>query len=56
MYLGLGLTYFTADHYKTNFNFQLSALGFRIGKTVAAFAELGFGYKGIIIVGASFQF
>ena len=56
MYSGLGLAYFTADQYTTNFSFQISALGFRVGKTVAAYAELGFGYKGIINFGASFQF
>ena len=56
MYSGLGLAYFTADQYTTNFSFQISALGFRVGKNLAAYAELGFGYKGIVHFGASYQF
>ncbi len=30
------------------FAFQLNALGVRVGKRVAGFAELGFGYDGIL--------
>ena len=37
------------------FNFQLDALGFRFGKTFSVFAELGFGYKGILHGGLSLQ-
>lgn len=37
-------------------NYQVNALGFRVGKKFAAFAELGFGYKGIINTGVSYQF
>jgi hypothetical protein len=37
-------------------NYQVNALGFRVGKKLAAFAELGFGYKGIINTGVSYQF
>lgn len=37
-------------------NYQVNALGFRVGKSFAAFAELGFGYKGIANAGASYQF
>ncbi len=38
------------------FNFQVNALGFRVGKKFAAFSELGFGYKGLLTFGLSFQF
>lgn len=38
------------------FTFHLTALGFRVGKELAAFAELGFGYKGIINAGLLYQF
>lgn len=37
-------------------NYQINALGLRVGKTFAAFAELGFGYKGIINAGLSYRF
>jgi hypothetical protein len=37
------------------FNFQLEALGFRFGKALSVFAEFGFGYKGIVHAGLSFQ-
>lgn len=56
MYSGIGLAYFTTGEYDTNFSFQGTALGFRIGKKLAAYAELGFGYKGIAQIGASYQF
>lgn len=36
-------------------NFQLEALGFRFGKSLAFFTEIGFGYKGILHAGLSFQ-
>ena len=38
------------------FTFQITALGFRVGKKLAVFAELGFGYKGILNGGISYQF
>ena len=38
------------------FTFQITALGFRVGKQLAGFAELGFGYKGIASAGLSYQF
>ncbi len=38
------------------FTGQLTAVGFRVGKTLAGFAELGFGYKGIVNAGLSYQF
>jgi len=37
------------------FNFQLEALGFRLGKAFAFFTEIGFGYKGVIHAGLSLQ-
>lgn len=38
------------------FNFQLNLLGVRVGKSLAGFAELGFGYKGMINAGISYSF
>lgn len=37
-------------------NFQVSLLGIRIGKDLAFFSEIGFGYKGLMNVGFSYQF
>lgn len=37
-------------------NFHVNALGFRFGKKLAAFAEIGIGYKGIANVGISYHF
>ncbi|WP_062060404.1 hypothetical protein [Aquimarina longa] len=70
MYSGLGVAYtnshqkFTSssptyknDTYTINyFNYQLTAIGIRVGKSIAGFAELGFGYKGILNFGVSYQF
>ncbi|MFS4467506.1 hypothetical protein [Maribacter sp. 2210JD10-5] len=39
-----------------HFNFHVNALGIRVGNALAAFAEVGFGYKGIVNVGLSYQF
>ena len=36
--------------------FQVNAIGIRAGKNIAAFLELGFGYKGIINGGLSIKF
>lgn len=67
MYSGLGLGYtFRKDTYnpdigpeQTNninhFNFQLTAVGVRFGKSLGGFMELGFGYKGILNFGLSYQ-
>lgn len=41
---------------KNFINYQLTAAGFRVGNQFAAFAELGFGYKGIANFGMSYQF
>ena len=38
------------------FNFQISAVGFRVGRALAAVVELGVGYKGIANAGISYQF
>jgi hypothetical protein len=38
------------------FNFHLNALGVRVGNKLAGRAEIGFGYKGIINAGISYQF
>ena len=70
MYSGLGVGYsFRKDTYKPNlgedqektynmdhFNFQLTAAGVRFGKSFGGFMELGFGYKGILNFGLSYQF
>ena len=69
MYSGFGLAYtFESAKYKGEvissvgngkdkyFNFQINALGFRYGKNFGVFAELGYGYKGILNLGLSYQF
>ena len=38
------------------FNYKVTALGLRVGKKLAGFLELGFGYKGIVSAGISYQF
>ncbi|MCK5774944.1 MAG: hypothetical protein KAH25_02150 [Bacteroidales bacterium] len=38
------------------FNFQVNAVGFRVGKALAATLELGVGYKGSANLGISYQF
>jgi len=37
-------------------NFQINLLGVRVGRSLAGFAELGYGYKGMINGGVSLQF
>ncbi|MFP4488176.1 MAG: hypothetical protein ACLFN1_02630 [Bacteroidales bacterium] len=47
------------DNYTSSYNhinFQLSPLGLRLGKQIGAFAEIGFGYKGILNIGISGYF
>jgi hypothetical protein len=43
---------------KTNvdFAYQVSALGVEVGQSVCGFAELGFGYQGVIQAGVKFRF
>ncbi len=69
MYSGAGIGYTFSDEEFTsssnannnisdnggNVNFQITALGIRLGDDIAFFAEGGFGYKGIINAGISFQ-
>ncbi len=38
-----------------HFNFQLNPFGIRVGKKLAGFLELGFGYKGVLVLGISYQ-
>ena len=54
--LGLGLLITNGEEDFSPITFNITALGFRVGRTIAAFAELGFGYKGIVNIGASYQF
>jgi hypothetical protein len=37
-------------------NFQITAVGVRLGKSLGGFMELGFGYKGLLNFGLSYQF
>jgi hypothetical protein len=39
-----------------SFAFQVNPIGLRVGKKIGAFAELGFGHKGIATAGISFRF
>lgn len=70
MYSGLGFGYTIGKQkYNSNsssdpdyndnvdlYNFQIIALGVRAGKSFGGFAELGFGYKGLLNLGISYQF
>ncbi|MCF8236213.1 MAG: hypothetical protein K9G67_14550 [Bacteroidales bacterium] len=38
---------------QTHFNFQINFLGLRVGNAFGAYAELGYGYKGIVNAGIS---
>lgn len=70
-FLGLGCSVHTEkyDHFapntvdssrfnrtRTGFNFQYVPLGLSFGGRLAAFVELGFGYKGLVNAGLSFRF
>lgn len=46
----------TFDENYTSFAFQVNPIGLRVGQRFAGFAELGFGFKGIINIGASMRF
>ena len=48
----------TSDPYKTYayHTFQVSPIGVRLGKKIGIFAEIGYGYKGIINMGISAKF
>ncbi|MDR1585250.1 MAG: hypothetical protein LBS07_03620 [Prevotellaceae bacterium] len=64
--IGAGLTLYREKYevpsksaeinYKTHFNFQFSPIGIKFGNSVGAFAELGFGYKGVIHAGVFASF
>ena len=38
------------------FTFQVTPFGIRVGKKLSGFAEIGYGYKGIMRLGASYKF
>lgn len=40
----------------TDFAFQVNPAGIRVGKKLGAFAEVGFGYRGIISAGLNYKF
>lgn len=44
------------SHNSTAFAFQVNPVGLRVGKKIGAFAELGYGFKGIATAGISFRF
>ncbi len=46
----------TEDSSDSFLNFQVNAVGFRVGKTLAATLELGLGYNGLVNLGVSYQF
>lgn len=69
LYSGLGLGYTIAKGTITyddkspdtkqdfsHINYQITAVGFRVGKDLAGVAEVGFGYKGIANIGVSYRF
>jgi hypothetical protein len=58
-YISTKQTYVTGDDATDNsfaFAFQVTPIGLRVGKTFGGFAELGFGYKGLINVGIDYRF
>ena len=50
------LTGITADNSIPYFNFQITPIGLKFGKTFGAYTELGIGYKGIINAGLFYRF
>ncbi len=62
--LGAGVTVLQSKDYEdrsndksaVHFNLQVTPLGIEYGGNVKGFAELGFGYKGILNVGVNFGF
>lgn len=46
----------TTDDNDTIFNFQVTPIGIRYGKQWGGFAELGFGYRGVLTFGAFYNF
>lgn len=68
VYSGFGIGAALINHYIDNptipdntihenrFNYHLLVAGFRIGKEICPFIELGYGYKGLINAGLSYRF
>lgn len=63
LYSGLGAGYATFNAKSNNssfsngaFAFQVNALGARFGRQIGVFAELGFGYEGVIKAGVAYRF
>ncbi|KAA1244994.1 hypothetical protein [Aquimarina sp. RZ0] len=70
MYSGLGIGYtirnedfratdanFSNESMNSNhFNFQITGIGVRVGKALSGYAEAGFGYRGVLNLGVSYQF
>lgn len=46
----------TTGKNSVSFAYQVNPVGLRVGKRLGAFAELGFGYKGLATLGANFKF
>jgi len=44
------------DYHEQHFNAQITGFGIRMGRTIAGFFEVGFGYKGLISTGISAKF
>lgn len=62
LYSGIGAGYCGAqttssrNEESSGFAFQVNVVGFRLGRNVAAFGELGFGFQGIVHGGLSLRF
>ena len=47
--------YIPTENDRWKFSYHLTAIKFRIGEEIGAFAELGFGYRGLVNVGLSIK-
>jgi hypothetical protein len=47
---------YSADFTKMYFAYQATPIGLRLGRTFGVYAELGYGYKGILCGGFSYRF
>ena len=60
-YLDETMKLYTDDYYnpisydKWKFSYHVTALKFRIGEAIGGFAELGFGYRGLVNIGLSIK-
>lgn len=52
---GIGITATKDGGQTSDFAFQVNPIGIKVGKRVGGFAEVGFGYKGIVSLGAYFK-